>query len=82
MEEDSQSAVEPQFEDATVEEEDEEEVVIESVTEKELEQPVTGKPLTQELGEDTIDTISQDVMPIHAGEVRLTISICLPTCNL
>ena len=67
-EEDSQSAIEPQFEDATVEEEeDEEQVVIGSVTEEELEQPVAGEPLTEELGEDTIDT-SQDVMPIHAGE--------------
>ena len=67
-EEDSQSAVEPQFEDTTIEEEeDEEQVVIESVTEEELEQPVAGEPLTKELGEDTIDT-SQDMMPIHTGE--------------
>ena len=42
-EEDSQSAVEPQFEDATIEEEeDEEQVVIESVMEEELEQPGGG----------------------------------------
>ena len=63
--EDSQSAVEPQFEDATVD------VVIESVTEEELEQPMAGEPLTREPGEDTIDTISQDVMPIHAGEADI-----------
>ena len=47
--EDSQSAVDPQFEDAHIEEEeDEEQVVIESVTKEELEEPVAGKPLTQE----------------------------------
>ena len=71
--EDSQSAVEPQFEDATVEEEEEdkEQVVIESVMEEELEQPAVGEPLTKELGEDTIDTISQDVMPIPAGEADM-----------
>ena len=63
--------VEPQFEDATIEEENEEEVVIESVTEEDLEQPVTGEPLRQGLGEDTIDTVSQDLMPIHAGEGNL-----------
>ena len=68
-EEDSQSTVEPQFEDTIVEEEeDEEQVVIESVMEEELEQPVSGEPLTKELDEDTIDTISQDAMSIHAGE--------------
>ena len=68
--EDSQSTVEPQFEDTTIEkeEEDEEQVVIESVTEEELEQPAVGEPLTKELGEDTIDTINQNMMPIHAGE--------------
>ena len=47
-EEDSQSAVEPQFEDATIEEEeeDEEQVVLEPATEEELEQPLAGEPLT------------------------------------
>ena len=50
------------------EEEDKEQVVIESVMEEELEQPMAGEPLTREPDEDTIDTISQDVMPIHAGE--------------
>ena len=70
--EDSQSAVDPQFEDAPIEEEeDEEQVVIESVTEEELEQPVAGKPLAQELGEITIGTASQEEIPIHAGEVEL-----------
>ena len=73
VDEDSQSMVEPQFEDATVEEEeeDEEQVVIESVTEEELEQPMAGGPLTQELGEVTIGTISQDEIPTHTGEVEL-----------
>ena len=71
MEADSQSAVDPQFEDTTVDEEDEEQVVIKSVMKEELEQPMMGEPLRQELGEDTIDTISQDMMPIHAGEVDL-----------
>ena len=71
--EDSQSAVEPQFEDATIEEEeDEEQVVIESVMEEEeLEQPMVGEPLTQELGKITIGTISQEEIPTHAGEVEL-----------
>ena len=42
--EDSQSSVEPQFEDTTVEEEEEgkEQVVIESVMKEEFEQPVAG----------------------------------------
>ena len=87
--EDSQSAVEPQFEDAPIEEEeDEEQVVIESVTEEEeLEQPMVGEPLTQELGEITIGTISQEEIPTHTGEVEtisiwLFLSICLPMCNL
>ena len=49
LRQDSQSAVDPQFEDAHIEEEEyEEEVVIESVTEEELEEPVAGKPPTQE----------------------------------
>ena len=65
------SAVEPQFEDATIDEEDEEQVVIESVTEEELQHPMVGEPLTQEPGKDTIDTISQEVMPIHAGEANV-----------
>ena len=71
--EDSQSAVEPQFEDATIEEEeDEEQVVIESVMEEEeLEQPMAGEQLTQELGEITIGTISQEEIPAHDGEVEL-----------
>ena len=61
--------VEPQFEDATVEEEeDEEEVMVESVTEEKMEQPVAGEPLAEELGEATIDPGSQDVVQIHAGE--------------
>ena len=71
--EDSQSAVEPQFEDATIgEEEDKEQVVIESVTEEEeLEQPIAGEPLTKELGKITIGTISQEEVPTHIGEVEL-----------
>ena len=48
MKEDSQYAAEPQFEDATIEEEDEEEVA--------------GEPPTEELGEDTVDHRSQDVV--------------------
>ena len=70
-EEDSQSTVEPQFKDATVDEEDEEQVVIELVTEEELQQPMVGEPLTREPGKDTIDTISQDMMPIHTGEADI-----------
>ena len=70
--EDTQSAMDPQFEDAHIEEEeDEEQVVIESVTEEELEEPVVGKPLTQEFGEITIGTVSQEEIPTHAGEVEL-----------
>ena len=71
--EDSQSTVEPQFEDATIEEEeeDEEQVVIEPATEEELEQPLAGEPLTQELGEITIGAISQGKIPTHTGEVEL-----------
>ena len=46
-------------------------MLIESVMEEDLEQPVTEEPLRKELGEDTVDTISQDVMPIHTGEVDL-----------
>ena len=47
--EDGQSTDDPQFEDAHVEEEEyEDDVVIESVTEEELEEPVAGKPPTQE----------------------------------
>ena len=47
--EDGQSAEDPQFEDAHIEEEEyEEDVVIESVTKEELEEPVVGKPPTQE----------------------------------
>ena len=71
--EDSKSVVEPQFEDAPIEEEeDEEHVVIESVTEEEeLEQPKVGEPLTQELGKITIGTVSQEEIPTHTGEVKL-----------
>ena len=74
--EDSQSAVEPQFEDAPIEEEEDgEQVVIESVMEEEeLEQPMAGQSLTQELGEITIGTINQEEIPTHAthaGEVEL-----------
>ena len=47
--EDSQSAIEPQFEDTPIEEEEDEgQVVIESVMEEELEQPIAGESLTQE----------------------------------
>ena len=67
-EEGSHPAVEPQFEDATIEEEeDEEEVMVESVTEEKMEQPVVGEPLAEELGEATVDPGSQDVVQIHAG---------------
>ena len=46
--EDSQSMVDPQFEDTHIEEEeDDQQVVIELVTEEELEEPVVGRPLTQ-----------------------------------
>ena len=48
-EEDSESAADPPFENAHIEEEEyEEDVVIESVTEEELEEPVAGKPPTLE----------------------------------
>ena len=43
-------------------------MVIELVTEEELEEPVAGKLLTQEI---TIGTVSQEEIPIHAGEVKL-----------
>ena len=68
-EEGSHPTVEPQFEDATVEEEeDEEKVMVESVTEEKLEQPVVREPLAEELGEATVDLGNQDVVQIHAGE--------------
>ena len=64
--EDSQSAMEPQFEDVVIKEE----VVIQSVTEEEeLENPVVGEPLTQ-LGEVARGTVGQKDMPTHAGEVQ------------
>ena len=51
-EEGNHSAVEPQFEDATIEEEeDKEEFLVESVTEEKLEQPVVRELLAEELGE-------------------------------
>ena len=43
-------------------------MVLESVTEEEVEQPVAGEPLAEELGETSIDTGSQDMAQIHAGE--------------
>ena len=64
--EDSQSAAEPQFEDVIIEEEE----VIESVTQEELEPPVTGEPLTQ-LCEVPWRHLGQKDMPTHAGEVQL-----------
>ena len=53
-----------QFEDVIIEE------VIESVTEEELEPPVTGEPLTQ-LGEVAGGIMGQKDMPSHMGEVQL-----------
>ena len=71
--EDSQSVVEPQFEDTPIEEEeDEEQVVIELVMEEEeLEQPMAGEPPTQDLGKIIIGTVSQEEIPTHAGEGEL-----------
>ena len=63
MEEDSQSAVEPQFKDTTIEEEEE--------MEERVEQPVAGEPLAGEMGDATIDPRTQDVVQIHAGEDNL-----------
>ena len=61
--------MEPQFEDATVEEEEnEEEVMVESVAEEKMEQPVEGEPLAEQMGEATVDPGSQDVGQIHTGE--------------
>ena len=64
--EDSQAAVEPQFEDVIIEEE----VVIESVTEEELQPPVAGKPLTL-LIEVARGTVDQKDMLTYTGEVQL-----------
>ena len=64
--EDSQSATDPQFEDAIIEEQ----VVIESVMEEELEPPVAGVPLTK-LCEVSGDTVAQKDMPTHTEEVQL-----------
>ena len=61
--EDSQSATAHQFEDVIIEE------VIESVTEEEVEPPVTGELLTQ-LGEVAGSSMGQKDMPSHAGEVQ------------
>ena len=70
--EDSQSAVDPQFEDTHIEdEEDDDQVVIETVTEEELEETVAGRPPTQEFGEIAIGSASQEEIPTHAGEVEL-----------
>ena len=59
--EDSQSTAAHQFEDVIIEE------VTGSVTEEELEPPVTGEPLTQ-LGEAAGGIVGQKDMPSHTGE--------------
>ena len=53
---DSQSTAEPQFKDATIEEEEKDE------------EEVADEPPTEEPGEDTIDPRSQDMVQIHAGK--------------
>ena len=68
-EEGNHPTVEPQFKDATIEEEeDEEEVIVELVTEEKSEQPVAREPLAEELGEATIDPGNCEVVQIHTGE--------------
>ena len=71
-EEGGQPAVEPQFEDAPVEEEaNQEEVMVESVAEEAMERSVVGEPLAEHDGhEATIGPGSQDVVQIHAGRGR------------